>query len=114
MLVSSRAIRRAVAAGQTAPLVLILFVAAMLLARRRPVWAGVCFALASFKLNLATGFGLSLLLLGHVLPLVVAGGIVIMLTMVFAWSVHLPVTTVIASYLRNLYSSTAGRTTFQG
>ena len=114
MLLSSRAIRRAIAAGQTAPLVLILFVAAMLLARRRPVWAGVCFALASFKLNLAAGFGLSLLMLGHVLPLVVAAGVVALLTVGFAWSIHQPVGAVLGSYLHNLNGIYGGADFFRG
>ena len=98
MLLSSRAVRRSIGFGQTFPLVLILFITAMLLARRRPVLAGLCFALASFKLNLAAGFGLALLLLGHTMPLVVAGVIVVALTMAFAWSVHEPVVAVMSSY----------------
>lgn len=102
MLLSSRAIRRAIGFGQTTPLVLMLFVAAMMLARRRPVVAGICFALASFKLNLAVGFGLALLLLGDFVPLLVAGGLVVVATAAFAWSVHQPIVDVLASYVLSM------------
>lgn len=102
MLLASRAMRRAIMFGQTAPLVIILFVLAMQLSKRRPVLAGVLFGLASFKLNLAVGFGLGLILLGEWRPLLVAAGVVAGLTAAFAWSIQSPVVDVLSSYVHNL------------
>jgi hypothetical protein len=65
MLLSTRPLRVGLLYGQTMPFAVLCFVAAMRFAmHRRPIWSGLCFALASFKLNLAVAFGLVLAALG--------------------------------------------------
>lgn len=108
MLLASRAIRRSLVWGQTAPFAFLLFVLAMRLARRRPLLAGFCLAVASYKLNLAAGFALALLLLGHwpvvLIAAVIAGGG----TIAFAISVGQPVSLVVAKYAASLFSIYGG------
>ena len=108
MLLASRPIRRSLLWGQTAPFAILLFMLAMRFARRRPLLAGLCLAAASYKLNLAAGFGLALLLLGEwpvvLIAAVIAGGG----TIAFAISVGQSVSLVLTKYAAGLFSIYGG------
>ena len=69
MFMSVRPMRLALLGGQTMPFALLLSAVALTLARQRPLMAGVCLALAAYKLNVAAAFGLALLLFGQFVPI---------------------------------------------
>jgi hypothetical protein len=114
MLLASRAIRRSLLWGQTAPFAILLFVLAMRHARRRPVLAGFCLALASYKLNLAAGFALALLLLGDWPVVAIAAVVAGAGNIAFAMSVGQPVSLVASQYVAGFFSIYGGEAFLAG
>lgn len=108
MLLASRAVRRMLVWGQTASFAILLFVLAMRLAHRRPTLAGLCLGVASYKLNLAAGFGLALLLLGQWWTVLVAASVAVGLTLAFAVSVGQSVATVVTQYVVDFFGVYGG------
>jgi hypothetical protein len=102
MLLSTRALRHALIIGNTMPLALLLFMLAMRLASRRPWLSGACFALASFKLNLAVGFGVALLVLGNTAALTAGFAVTIGLFAVTTAMSHLSPMALIVDYAHSL------------
>ena len=102
MLLSTRQMRTLLLWGQTLPFALLCFVVAMRQARRRPILAGVCLALASFKLNLAVGFVLALALDRRWRVLVVAAVITVAMHVVAAVSMGLGPLSVIPEFAGRL------------
>jgi hypothetical protein len=108
IVLSFGAMRSAMWLGQSMPLALALAVMAVRESRRRPLLAGLCFGLASFKVNLAVGFGVALLLQPAILVLLVAGVAVLGVSWVFAASVHQPLYQLGSEYLHGMLSVYAG------
>ena len=103
------AVRVAIWRGQTMALALVLLLLAVRYGRRRPWVAGACFGLGAFKLTMAAGFALALVLLGmsSIFPAAVAT--MTALTFAYALSHGRGIFPVMADYvqkLRSIYSGT--------
>lgn len=114
MMLATRAVRFSLRWGQTTPFALLLFAVTMRFAPRRPWVAGVLFALASYKLNLAAGFGVLLVMSGSWLTLAVAAGVAVALTSAFALSIGQPLLVVLSSYVTGVASIYGGAGFLQG
>lgn len=108
MMLATRAIRFSIRWGQTTPFALLLFAVSMRLARRRPVLAGLLFAVASYKLNLAAGVGTLLALSGAWSVLAVAGLAAFGLSCAFAASIGQSVFGVLNDFVHSLTSIYGG------
>ncbi|MBP8274927.1 MAG: DUF2029 domain-containing protein, partial [Acidobacteria bacterium] len=114
MLLASRAVRRMLLWGQTASFAILLFALCMRLAARRPTLAGICLGIASYKLNLAVGFGLALLLLGHWWTVLVGAGVAVGLTLAFAATIGQSVDVVAAQYVADFFNVYGGEQFLRG
>lgn len=102
MVLAGGGARTAIWLGQTMALSLLFGALAMLLARRRPWRAAVCLALCSFKLHIAAGFGLAILLIDGIAVPIAAAVITLVASFVFAATVGESLVTLVADYGRNL------------
>ena len=108
MLLSLRPTRDALLRGQTMALAVLLLTLALRLAPRRPFLAGLCFALASFKINLAVGFGLVMLLLDFGIALLFGVATTAVLTIGAAVALRETPAHLLAEYVRTLWSIYGG------
>jgi hypothetical protein len=108
MILTWGPVRCAIWMGQSTPVAMVLLLGAVWLARRRPLLAGVCLALGSYKLNIAAGIGLALTLLGP--PVVLGIGVVCVAGLTFAIAPVLGYTplSVTGAYLARLRADHAG------
>ncbi len=109
MVLTWGSIRVAVWNGQTVALAIWAGIAAVRFAARQPALAGVLLMVAACKPSLGLGFGLILLLRGHVRTVAIGIAAALALTTAFAWSVGQAPWTPLLQYLDTLQVMYASR-----
>jgi hypothetical protein len=99
MFVCCHGTRTAILYGQTSTFVLIALLGALMLARRRPVLAGLALAVASYKLGVAAGLAILIALLAGILPVAVGAVTAIALNVAAALSMGVPPAQLAAQYV---------------
>ncbi len=108
MVMCDGAARGSIWRGQTLALSLILGAFAMTCSRRRPIFAAVCLALCSFKLHIAAGYALAILLIDGASVPAFAVLITAALSWVFAATVGSSLVAISMDYGRNLVALYTG------
>jgi len=104
MILSTSSVRGAIWRGQTVALAVLFGALALSWTRRRPVAAGLMLALCSFKLHLAFGFGLAILLLDGPWVVIVAGASALSLSIFAAATMGQSPLVLAVTYARNLFA----------
>jgi hypothetical protein len=102
MVLAMGTTRSSIWLGQTIAIAMCLTLVAMLLVDRRPAWAALALAVASFKPHVVIAFGLALLLMGRLRVLLLAGVMSGALFVLFGLTVGSPPFEMVALYLANL------------
>jgi hypothetical protein len=102
MFVCCQGTRTAIHYGQTSTFALAAIIGALMLARRRPIAAGVCLGVASYKLGVAAGAAVIVLLSAGVLPVAIGVLTALGLNAVAALSMHVSPAHLAAQYVARL------------
>ena len=94
--------------GQTVALSLIFGMCALQWKRSHPLLAALCLALCSFKLHVAAGFFLAVLLLAGPTVPIIASVITLLFSWLFAATVNQSLPGILIDYSRNLYTLYGG------
>jgi hypothetical protein len=108
VMLAGSAVRGAIWRGQSTSLALLFGALTLRWSQRRPVLAAVALALCAFKPHIAVGFALILLLTERWRVLLIAAGLVLAQTLLFAWSVDNTLPQVLANYTDNLLTLYGG------
>jgi hypothetical protein len=114
MVLAGGGARTSIWLGQTMALSMLFGALAMLWSRRRPWLAALCLALCSFKLHIAAGFGLAILVTEGVAVPLTAGLITLAASWVFAATFGESLASVGSDYVHNLLALYGGPNRVRG